>query len=153
VASGVYSSVNSLSYIHLQPICEPSTNSDTRDYTDTDVQTDNAAYVRCNRADSLLFPLVQLSSRRCSHFLYPARRKILPLLQSGSISYSLPGFRYAPPWANVYRHSVARIHCKGVIETFIPICNSDRLLQNSFGAKVCARLQPAGQREPRGDDF
>jgi hypothetical protein len=49
VASGVYSSVNSLSYIHLQPICEPSTNSDTRDYTDTDAQTDNAAYVRCNR--------------------------------------------------------------------------------------------------------
>ena len=27
-------------------------------------------------------------------------------------------------------HSVAGIHCKGVIETFIPGCNSDRLLQN-----------------------
>jgi hypothetical protein len=38
-----------------------------------------------------------------SEFLYPPRRKILPLLQSGAISYSLPGLRYAPPWANVYR--------------------------------------------------
>jgi hypothetical protein len=73
-----------------------------------------------------------------SEFLYPPRRKILPLLQSGAISYSLPGFRYAPPWANVYRHSVARIHCKGVIETFIPVCNSDRLLQNLFWTPVGA---------------
>jgi hypothetical protein len=44
-----------------------------------------------------------------SEFLYPPHRTILPLLQSEAISYSLPGFRYAPPWANVYRHSVARI--------------------------------------------
>jgi hypothetical protein len=63
-------------------------------------------------------------------------RKILPLLQSGAISYTLPGFRYAPPWAKVYRQSVARIHCKGVIETFIPGCNSDRLLQNLFRTPV-----------------
>ena len=31
--------------------------------------------------------------------LHPPRRKILPLLQSGAIYYTLPGFRYAPPWA------------------------------------------------------
>ena len=71
-----------------------------------------------------------------SEFLHSPRRKILPLLQSGAISYSLPGFPYAPPWANVYRHSVARIHCKAVIETFIPRCNSDRLLQNLFRTPV-----------------
>ena len=38
--------------------------------------------------------------------------KILPLLQSGAIFYSYPGFRYAhryaPPWAKVYCHFVAR---------------------------------------------
>jgi len=28
--------------------------------------------------------------------LHPPRRKILPLFQSGAISYTLPGFRYAP---------------------------------------------------------
>ena len=62
--------------------------------------------------------------------LHPPRRKILPLLESGAIYYTLPGFRYAPPWAKVYRHSVARIHCKGVIETFIPGCNCDRAAGN-----------------------
>jgi hypothetical protein len=47
---------------------------------------------------------------RRSELLYPPRRKILPLLQSGpSFIYTYPGFRYAPPWAEVYRHSVARI--------------------------------------------
>ena len=36
-------------------------------------------------------------------FLYPPRRKILPLLESGAISYTFPGFRYAPPWAKLLR--------------------------------------------------
>jgi hypothetical protein len=40
--------------------------------------------------------------------LYTLRvAKILPLLQSGAIFYSYPGFRYAPPWAKVSRHYVA----------------------------------------------
>ena len=46
---------------------------------------------------------------RMDEFRYPPRRMFLPLLQSGAIFYSYPGFRYAPPWAEVYRHSVARL--------------------------------------------
>ena len=45
--------------------------------------------------------------------------KILPLLQSGAIFYTYPGFRYAPPWAEVYRHSVARSIAKARLK-FIP---------------------------------
>jgi hypothetical protein len=71
-----------------------------------------------------------------TEFLCPPRRKILPLLQSGAISYTLPGFRYAPPWAKVYRHLVAQILCKGLIETFTPGWNSDWLLRTYFWTLV-----------------
>jgi hypothetical protein len=66
-------------------------------------------------------------------FLYPPSRRILSLLQSGqSLIFSQGSATLNPPGGTkVYRgHSVAGIHCKGVIETFIPGCNSDRLLQN-----------------------
>jgi hypothetical protein len=60
-------------------------------------------------------------------FLYPPSRRILSLLQSGqSLIFSQGSATLNPPGG----HSVAGIHCKGVIETFIPGCNSDRLLQN-----------------------
>ena len=53
--------------------------------------------------------------------------KILPLLQSGAIFYSYPGFRYAPPWAKVYRHSVARSIAKASLNIHTGY-TSDRLL-------------------------
>ena len=65
--------------------------------------------------------------------------KILPLLRSGAIFYSYPGFRYAPPWAKLYRHSVARSIAKASLNIHTGY-SSDRPLESQSPARSILRI-------------